>query len=148
MLCFQTSKWKTRIFVPNDLSPFLKNTKISCVDWKLLIGQTTFYWTSNEYRFNFSNIEHTWTYSLIRGQTQISYFLLQTLNLISLLLSRFIKLLIKLTFTSIFWILNKLQHVHLLVIKLEHTILLGSNDQTTNICSLTRHYWKHLFEVL
>ena len=36
--------------------------------------------------------------------------------------TRFTKLLIELTWTSFFWISNTLEHVHLLVIKLEHSI--------------------------
>ena len=88
-------------------------------------GSNTFYRTSNELEHHISNIEPTQTCLSIVNQTRIPYFWLSsnvlTLNVLASI-SRFDKLFIEQTCTSFFQTLNRLEHVQLLVMELEHTM--------------------------
>ena len=73
--------------------------------------------------YYFSNIERIQTCSSIGDQIQTSYFGFEQTNIEpNRAFTRFTKLLIELTRTSFFQIQKELEHVHLLIIELEHPI--------------------------
>ena len=83
--------------------------------------KTPFYQTSNELEFHFSNIEQLKCFLLLVMEHLI-FAIKQTNIEPNRAFTRFPKLLIELTRTSIFRTSNKLEHVYLLAIKLKHPI--------------------------
>ena len=106
----------------------------------LVMGRTPFYRTLNKLKHHFSDIErvHLLVIKLEHLNfgfewTDIEHWTLKAFN-------RFPKLFIAQTQTSFFRTSNRLEHVHLLVIELEHPFL-ASNDRTSNFKhSSTHHY--------